>query len=266
MRWSSSSWARARAPRWSSGLAARAYPLDLTAVRLAALVERVRAPIEALDLERSTSRISFDDAAARELYDRLLRPIAAQLGSRVAVVADGELASLPLECLVESGERGARSARRPFAELGALHFAAQDRAFVQFPSARLVARSHGAGTATGTLVLTTSAERGFGSVADELRSLRERRSETQGAWVELRDPSSSELLLGSARWITSRRTARSIASIPRARACRGRTRAALRRASKPGSSRANRSMPSSSCSRPAAAAKVVTHPARDCSV
>jgi len=75
--------------------------------------------------KRLRDTASFDEAAARELYERLIRPVERWLGPRLGVVTDG----VPLELLVMG--------RSPEADAPSPYFFARDRVIVHLSRAPL---------------------------------------------------------------------------------------------------------------------------------
>ena len=115
--------------------------LPLGRARLSECVEHVRAPIARLEAgELDLAHLGFDVQAARELHDALVRPLGLPQGARIALVADGALASLPFELFVSGGQLGAFDGARPFAHLAGLRFLADEHDFVSFGSLTCAAR------------------------------------------------------------------------------------------------------------------------------
>lgn len=107
---------------------------------LEARIERLRRPLERLEAgELDLAHLDFDHGAARELFDALVRPLALASGMRLALVADGMLASIPFELFVSGGEPGTFDLEQPFAHLAGLRFLADEHELVCYGSlARLL--------------------------------------------------------------------------------------------------------------------------------
>jgi CHAT domain-containing protein len=133
-------------------------------------IQRIRDPIEAVRVGTlDLLNLGFDDRAARELYDGLLRPLEPMIGMHTGLVLDSVLASLPFELLVTGGESLPVDPSRPFAHLRGLHFAGLERAFVYLPSARVLQAeaNEARGAANGTLICLAPPSRGMTSATTE---------------------------------------------------------------------------------------------------
>ncbi len=118
----------------------RVHTLDIGRTELKRLVARLREPIEKLRAGQiDLAHLGFDGQAARELYERLVGPLRERWGSRVAIVPDGPLWSVPFDALVTAGKPGPLEIRRPFSHLQPLQFLAEELVISIVPAAAVLA-------------------------------------------------------------------------------------------------------------------------------
>lgn len=171
--------------------------------KLAERIASLREPIEALGRgELDVFNLGFDQRAARELYDALLRPIEPLLGETVAIVADGPLTSLPFDLLVSGGTASRIDLAQPFAHLSSLRFTIEDRAFVYPTCARSIGAEAPADREKGSIACFETG-RGFSSGAAELAPLLDPAAAQFAPAREMRDASAAGLkdAMRSARFV-----------------------------------------------------------------
>ena len=101
------------------------------------LAHRMRRPVQALAAgEVDLAHLDFDVEAARALYDHMIAPARPRPGTRLALVLDDALATVPLAALVVGGVPGRFDPRDPHARWAALEYTIDRFSITQLSSLR----------------------------------------------------------------------------------------------------------------------------------